>query len=98
MRSASSRDGGGSLGCRVGGSLRILRILQETKNASYHPAANCHRLEACGATVRYLRAMLRTLVLLRTRCGCLEVMEEEQEGEGGMEESVWTLRHKKVKQ
>lgn len=42
--------------------------------------------------------MLRTLVLLRTRCGCLEVMEEEeQDGDGGMEESVWTLRHNKVK-
>lgn len=29
VRSASSREGGGSLGCRVGGSLRILRILSE---------------------------------------------------------------------
>lgn len=90
MRSASSRDGGGSLGCRVGGSFRILRILQATTNSSHHhPAPNCHRSQTGGAIVRYLRAMLRTLVLLRTRCGCLEEVEvEEQEGEGGMEESV----------
>lgn len=89
MRSASSRDGGGSLGSRVGGSLRILRILQATTNSFYHPAPNCHHLQTGGANVRYLRAMLRTLVLLRTRCGCLEEVEvEEQEGEGGMEESV----------
>lgn len=46
--------------------------------------------------MKYLRAMLSTLVLFRTRCGCLErVEEEEQAGEGGMEESVWTLKHKK---
>lgn len=53
MRSASSRDGGGSLGCRVGGSLRILRILQATSNSSHHhPAPNCHRSQTGGATVR----------------------------------------------
>lgn len=47
--------------------------------------------------MRYLRAMLRTLVLLRTRCGCLEEVEvEEQAGEGGMEESVWTWKNKKL--
>lgn len=34
VRSASSRQGGGSLGCRVGGSLRMRRILthKHTKN------------------------------------------------------------------
>lgn len=30
VRSASSRQGGGSLGCRVGGSLRMRRILKQT--------------------------------------------------------------------
>lgn len=38
MRSASSKEGGGSFGCKVGGSLRILSILQSTKNPSHHPA------------------------------------------------------------
>lgn len=37
----------------------------------------------------YLRAMLKTLVLLRMRCGCLDT---EVELRGGTADSVWTLK------
>lgn len=40
-----------------------------------------------------MRAMLRTLVLLRMRCGCFDT---EVEVGGGMEDSVWTLETKNV--
>lgn len=44
----------------------------------------------CGP---YLRAMLRTLVLLRTRCGCFT----EVDVDGGIEDNVWTLKTNKTK-
>lgn len=40
----------------------------------------------------YLRAMLRTLALLRMRCGCFDTEVEE---EGGIADSVWTFKKEK---
>lgn len=69
--------------------MRILRILLEQKHIirrqlkrRFFKKAKNHRSGA------YLRAMLKTLVLLRMRCGCFDTELEE---EGGVEESVWTF-------
>lgn len=78
------------MGCRVGGSLRILRILrtgtEEEKRS--HLRASGKLRKSCRRAAD-LRAMLRTLVLLRTRCGALDT--EVEEVVGG-EDKVWTFK------
>lgn len=103
VRSASSRQEGGSLGCRVGGSLRMRRIL--------NPADTCIKTRFiighsfCFVFVfthevffpfvytgTHLRAIERTLVLFLTRCRMAEF-----ELEAGAEDSVWTYKGRKEK-
>lgn len=94
VRSASSRQGGGSLGCRVGGSLRMRRILKQT-HLSHFVALLLfflHYVSSSVYTGAHLRAIERTLVLFLTRCRTAEF-----ELEAGTEESVWTCNSKKEK-
>lgn len=78
---------------------RIFPNPQDSVANKLLPSTNqLHQQTSCGLQtlllfIRHLRAMLRTLVLLRMRCGCFE--EEGEEEEAGMEESVWTFKTQK---